>query len=44
MMNKHFALLYHIQRSRPIIEIHTLHAIERISQSLGRCFKSPEAM
>ena len=28
-MNKHFALLYHIQKKRPIIEIHILHAIEQ---------------
>ena len=30
---KHFALLYHIQRSRTIIEIHILHAIEQIRHS-----------
>ena len=35
-MTKHFALLYHIQRSRPIIEIHILHAIEQTRQSLGK--------
>ena len=36
MMNKHFAQLYHIQRNRPIIEIHILHAIEQTRQSLGK--------
>ena len=35
-MNKHFALLYHTQRSRPIIEIHILHAIEQTRQSVGK--------
>ena len=35
-MNKHFVLLYHIQRSPPIIEIHILHAIEQTRQSLGK--------
>ena len=38
-VNKHFALLYHIHRSRSIIEIHILHilnAVEQTKQSLGK--------
>ena len=35
-VNKHFDLLYHIQRSRPVIGHHILHAIEQTRQSLGK--------
>ena len=35
-MNKQYALLFPVKRSRRIIEIHILHAIEQTRQSLGK--------